>query len=65
MNRCWWKGECRGVASPVMPDGPDVLDGGGGMEGLGVLDCRRVRRVRRVGWWFMAGVLNQCTPRQP
>ena len=37
-----------GAETPVIPDELDVLDGGDGVEGLGVGAWRRVRRVRRV-----------------
>jgi hypothetical protein len=41
-----------GTQTPITPDEPDAFDAGAGVEGLMVDAWRRVRRVRRVGWWF-------------
>ena len=48
----------------VIAVGPDVLDAGGVVEGLGGGGWRRVRRVRRVGCWFLGEVLvrNPSSP---
>jgi len=45
-----------GVEITYTPDEPDVLDGGNGVEGLGVFGWRRVRRVRRVVFGFSKSV---------
>ena len=37
----------------VMNDEPDVLDAEYVLQGVGVNVWRRVRRVRRVEWWFI------------
>jgi hypothetical protein len=54
-----WKkyGVQGGVETAVIPDEPDVLDANYAVQGLAVDARRRVRRVRRVVWWFVAEVL--------
>jgi hypothetical protein len=45
-------GPTPGIETPVTLDGPDVLDGGDGVEGLVGDALRWVRQVRRVVGWF-------------
>jgi hypothetical protein len=44
-----------GVETPVIPGEPDVLDVNVDLQGLAADARRRVRRVRRVAWWFVYG----------
>jgi len=51
------KGAYPEVETPVTPDEPDEVDTGDVVEGVGVYGWRWLRRVRRVGWWFLGGFL--------
>ena len=51
VEKVWGVG---GVETSVIPDEPDVLDGGDVVEGVGVVGLASGCRVRRVVWWFLA-----------
>ena len=46
--------------TPNAPDEPDVLAAGDVVEGVGGVCLAASRRVRRVGWWFVAGGQKYC-----
>jgi hypothetical protein len=55
VKSCCWKGGCPGEEISDTPDVVDEVDGGDGVEELGVDAWRRVRRVRRVGELYACG----------
>ena len=49
------KGPVEGVEIVISPDVPVEPDAGYAAQGVERYGLRRVRRVRRVGWWFLVG----------